>query len=336
MEFTRRLARFAGFLRRSGLIGHSAAMPLHPQAKAFINQLSLANGAPTESLSIEEARRLSAEFKKVGGLPEPIAQVTDVELPGPAGPIPVRVYRPDVCDRLPVVLFFHGGGWALGDLDSYESPCRALANASGCVVVSVAYRLAPEHKFPAGLQDCYAATRYVVERSELINVDARHVVVAGDSAGANLAAAVCLMARDRGGPLIACQVLIYPVTDYSFDTGSYREMAEGYFLTRNEMAWFWGLYLARESDGHHPYASVLRMSDLRGLPPAVIVTAEYDPLRDEGEAYASRLHEAGVSVDLRRYAGMIHGFFAFPALFDAGRQATVELGAKVRRVFSPA
>ena len=155
---------FRAFLRWSSLIGHSAAMPLHPQAQSFVRQLALVNGPPTESLSIDEARKLSAEFKIAGSLPEPIAQVTDLEISGPSGAIPLRIYHPDVRGRLPVMLFFHGGGWALGDLDSYDSPCRALANASGCAVVSVAYRLAPEHKFPAGLQDCYAATQRSEER----------------------------------------------------------------------------------------------------------------------------------------------------------------------------
>jgi acetyl esterase len=202
------------------------------------------------------------------------------------------------------------------------------------MVVSVDYRLAPEHKYPAAVDDAYAATEWVFARAQAIGADRRRVAVGGDSAGGNLAAAVSLMARDRAQFRPAFQVLIYPILDYDLNTASYRENGDGYLLTRDTMRWFWECYLSREEEGREPYASPLRAEDLRGLPPALVITAEYDPLRDEGEAYAGRLREAGVPVTLSRYDGMIHAFFRRTALFDKAKAAMREVGDALRQAFA--
>jgi acetyl esterase len=197
----------------------------------------------------------------------------------------------------------------------------------------VDYRLAPEHKFPVPLDDCYAATRHMAEHAGAFGVDPSRLAVGGASAGGNLAAAVALMARDRGGPRLAFQLLIYPITDYSFETASYAAYADGYWLTRSTMMWFWSHYLRKPEDGHHPYASVLRAPDLAALPAALVMTAELDPLRDEGEAYAARLRSAGVPVELRRLDGMIHGFFNMTGVLDQARQAIEDAGLALRSAF---
>jgi acetyl esterase len=240
------------------------------------------------------------------------------------------VYTPEGNGPFPVLVYFHGGGWVIGSRDSIDGPCRSLANGAGCVVVSVDYRLAPEHKFPAAADDCYAATRYVATHPTEFAIDPTRLAVGGDSAGGNLAAAVTLMARDRGGPPIAWQLLVYPVTNYSFATDSYRDNAEGYLLQRSSMEWFWNHYLATPSDGAHPYASPLRAADLRGLPPGLTITCEFDPLRDEGEAYATRLREAGVQMQTRRYDGAIHGTFQLAGVLDLGKQMLQEAAATLK------
>ncbi|MFB6296440.1 MAG: alpha/beta hydrolase [Halobacteriales archaeon] len=219
------------------------------------------------------------------------------------------MYTPEGEGPFPVLTFYHGGGWVIGTLDTHEPICRALAGAADCVVVSVDYRLAPEHPFPAALEDCYAATRWVSDNAATLHADPDRVAVGGDSAGGNLAAAVAQACRDHGGPELVHQLLVYPVTDHAFDTDSYAENAEGYFLTRADMEWFWDHYLDSRFDGNNPYASPLRARDLGGLPPASVVTAGFDPLRDEGIAYAKRLDAAGVAVEHHHYDGAIHGFF---------------------------
>jgi acetyl esterase len=268
------------------------------------------------------------------GEPEPVAHVENRRIPGPSGEIPVRLYRPESRDPLPVLVYFHGGGFVLCDLDTHDGPCRSLANAAGCAVVSVDYRLAPEHRFPAAPEDCYAATRWVAECGRELGVDPARIAVGGDSAGGNLTAVVAQMARDRRGPRLAFQLLVYPVADARFDTASYRDNAEGYFLTANMMKWFWRKYLADPADAENPYASPLRAKDLAGLPPGLCITAEFDPLRDEGEAYAARLREAGVRVATSRYDGMFHGFFGMGALIDQGRTAVAEAASALRKAFA--
>jgi acetyl esterase len=240
------------------------------------------------------------------------------------------VYTPNTSDTTGgAIVYFHGGGWVLGDLDSHDAVCRALANASGSIVISTDYRLAPEHRFPAAADDAYAATRWVADNATLLRIDPKKVAVAGDSAGGNLAAAVTLMARDQAGPDLAFQVLIYPVTDANFDTPSYIENAVGYLLTRTGMQWYWNHYTA-EADRTNPYASPSRATTLGALPPALVITAEYDPLRDEGEAYATALRSAGVPTTLTRYPGLVHGFLGYFGIFDESRAAIAEIGAAVR------
>jgi acetyl esterase len=260
---------------------------------------------------------------------EPVHEVRDLAAPGPAGDVPLRLYRPAADEPLPAILYFHGGGFVIGSLDTHDGTCRALANASGCAVVSVDYRLAPEHRFPAAPEDCWAALAWVAKEGAALGVDGARLAVAGDSAGGNLAATAALLARARG-PALRYQLLVYPVTDHAFDTPSYRENGEGYFLSAAMMRWFWQQYLEDAGQGADPLASPLRATELAGLPPALVVTAEYDPLRDEGEAYAARLRAAGVPTELRRFPGQIHGFFSMFDVMDDGRAAIASAGQALR------
>ena len=315
-------------------------MPPDPHAQAIIEILeSYFPRVGTDVLDAAEARRILKEAPLDDVELPDIARVEARTIPGPDGApdLPVRVYRPRLdAAPLPLVVFFHGGGWVLCDLDTHEITCRQLANGTDAVVVSVDYRLAPEHRFPAAVEDAYAATTWAHAHAAELGADPTRLAVAGDSAGGNLAAAVPLMARDRGGPPIIFQVLVYPALERSFDTASYRENAEGYFLTALQMRWYWEQYLGDDDDAAtHPYAAPLRATSLRGLPPAHIVTAEYDPLRDEGEAYGRRLEEAGVPADVRRYDGMFHGFFSLDVL-DGSRQATADVHAALTKAFAAA
>jgi len=305
-------------------------MPLDPQARKLLDQIAEAGVPPFHTLTPQEARdQLLIASRFVGRLEE-VHAVEDREVAGSDGAIPIRVYRPTESDVLPAVVFFHGGCWLMGDIRTHDGYCRAVANRSGVIVVSVDYRLAPEHKYPAATEDAYSATRWVSEHASTIGADSRRVAVMGDSAGGNLAAVAALMARDRGGPPLAFQLLVYPITDFSFDTASYRENAIGFHLTRDDMVWGWGHYLSNELEGYQPYASPLRADDLRGLPPALILTAEYDPLRDEGEAYARKLIGAGVPVRQKRYDGMIHGFARRTDLLDKAREAMDDVATALR------
>jgi acetyl esterase len=313
-------------------------MPLAPQARALLDEVAPpgAPGLHELPLPLPELRRaLAGMFGAFGGPAIELARVEDGSLPGPAGAIPVRVYTPAGRAPLPALVYLHGGGWVLGSLETHDGTCRALAAAVPCVVVSVDYRLAPEHPFPAAPEDAWAAVAHVAAHAADFGADAARLAVGGDSAGGNLSAVVALMARDRGGPRLVHQLLVYPVTDAAMDTASMRENAEGYFLTRDAMAWFWSHYVPSVAARAHPYASPLRAPDLRGLPPALVITAEFDPLRDEGEAYAARLREAGVPVDLTRYGGMIHGFFSMGGRLDRGRAAVDEAARALRAAFAP-
>jgi len=305
-------------------------MPLDPQARMLIDQLAALGGAPTNTLSVAEAREGMRNMTAMRPPGDEVAHVEDRRIPGPLGEIPVRIYAPEGKKPLPVLVYFHGGGWVIGDIETHDGTCRMIANGAGAVVVSVDYRLAPEHKFPAAAEDSYAATTWVAANAASIGGDPARVAVGGDSAGGNLSAVVALMARDRGGPRLVYQLLIYPVTDASFDQPSYRDNADGYFLTRDSMLWFWNHYRASDADRNNPYACPLQAKDLRGLPPALVITAEFDPLRDEGEAYAARLEEAGVAVKLSRYDGMIHGFFSMSLILDKGKAAVAEATQALR------
>jgi acetyl esterase len=270
----------------------------------------------------------------MGGEPETVGNVEDREIPGPEGNIPVRIYTPEGNGPFPVLVFFHGGGWVIGNIETHDVVCRSLTNQAGCITVSVDYRLAPEHKFPAAPEDCYAATQWVVANAVTFNGDLARVAVGGDSAGGNLAAVVALMARDRGGPKLVYQLLIYPATDYYLPgTQSIKDNAEGYFLTRDDMIWFIDHYLSGEEDTKHPYAFPLKAGDLSGLVPAMVITAEFDPLRDEGEMYAFQMQQAGVAVTARRYDGTIHGFVSLSGMIDLGKQALADAAAGLRSAF---
>ncbi len=264
----------------------------------------------------------------------PVATVEDRPIPGPAGEIPVRIYTPAGSAPFPVLVWFHGGGWVLGTLDGSDHVARELANAANCVVVSVDYRLAPEHSFPAAPDDCEAAYAWVLANAARLGGDPARVAVGGDSAGANLAAVVSLRARKQGTRPPVFQLLVYPVTDHNFARPSYLANGDGYMLTTLAMRWFWDAYVPVVEQRTHPDASPLHAADLSGLPPALVITAEFDPLCDEGEAYAELLRQAGVQVTLTRYDGMIHGFFVqFPAI-DKGREAVRQSAAALASAFA--
>jgi acetyl esterase len=302
-------------------------MPLDPLVRSLLDLAAAQSTAPLTSLTPAQAREM---FEKLR-LPLPrdrVAKVEDRRIPGPAADIPIRSYQPE--NARGVIVYFHGGGWVIGSLDSHDAPLRSLANAAGCSVVSVDYRLAPEHRHPAAAEDCYAATCWVADNAQSFGADSGALAIGGDSAGGNLAAVTALLARERRGPRIRHQLLVYPVTDHDFERASYHDHAEGYFLGREDMRWFWNHYVPSQADRNLFTASPLRAQDLSGLPPAHVVSAEFDPLRDEGEAYAARLREAGVPVSLTRYDGMIHGFFSMAAIIPRGRDAMLEAAGKLR------
>ncbi|HEY9850275.1 MAG TPA: alpha/beta hydrolase [Leptolyngbyaceae cyanobacterium] len=308
-------------------------MPLDPQVQVLLEQIAQLEWPSVDTLNPVQAREQFAKFRGKPLKRPKIGSVENRTIPSQGGEIPIRIYLPEGVAPFPVLVFFHGGGWVLGDLDAVDSCCRSWCKDAGCVVVSVDYRLAPEHKFPAPVEDAYAATLWVVNNASSINGDANQIAVAGDSAGGNLAAAVTLMARDRGTPALIYQVLIYPVTQYGFDTESYREYAEGYGLKKAEMVWFWHHYLAKPEDGKNPYASPLFAESLANLPPAMIMTAECDVLRDDAILYAEKLQSAGVTVQLKQYDGMIHGFLGMAPVLDGGKNAIADVAAQLRLIF---
>lgn len=306
-------------------------MPLDPVARALLDQIAASSVPSLEVLPVAEARAVFEAMSRNRGDKLALARVEDRRIPGPAAEIPVRIYTPEGQTPLPVLVFYHGGGWVIGSLESHDGLCRALARAVPAVVVSVDYRLAPEHPFPAGMEDSYAALCWVAENAAALGGDPERIAIGGDSAGGNLSAAVTLLSRDQGGPKIAHQLLIYPATDLRGDTVSARENGAGYFLTREIMAWF-ARHYTTSAQRQLPHASPLLAADHRGLPPATVITAEFDPLRDEGEAYGERLRESGVPVESMRYDGMIHGFMTMPIFRQAGE--AIELAAAgLRRSF---
>jgi acetyl esterase len=310
-------------------------MPLDPQVEAMRARRAQAGATPLYTLSLAQARAADlASIQDAAGDPEPVAEVADRYIPGPGGDLPIRVYRPAGPAPAPALLYFFGGGWTLGTIDTADGICRSLANTAGCTVVSVGYRLAPEHKFPAAVDDCFAATCWVAENAGELGVDPGRLAVGGDSAGGNLAAAVTLLARDRGGPALAHQLLVYPNTDYLADTPSLHANTDPLLFNKTSVGWYWGHYLRSPADGARPLASPLRAADHSGLPPATVLTAEYDPLRDEGERYAAALQAAGVPVELTRYPGMVHGFFAMSGLLDTATRAVAHAAARLREAFA--
>jgi acetyl esterase len=309
---------------------------LDPQMKAMLDVFNAAGPMFLRAETAEQARAKMRALLEANPIPPPpIYRVEDRQIPGPAGEIRVRVYTPEGTPPMGVLVYFHGGGWVLGDLESHDRVCRALANQAACVVTSIDYRLAPEHVFPAGAEDCYAATKWVAENASSLGAEATRLAVGGDSAGGNLAAVVSMMARDRGGPSINLQLLIYPVTDCTLDTPSQKEFAaDGYVLSRADMEWFWKNYTDMSAAKNNPYACPLRAKDLKSLPPALILTASHDPLRDEGERFAERLIAAGVNVTCTRYEGVTHGFVSFADTLDKGKDGQRQAADALRAAFA--
>lgn len=306
-------------------------MLLDPHAKALLDMLVAAQRPKTWQLTPPEARMGIVALARVADTKDvEIGRVEDGQLPGPGGPLPYRSYTPlgASSTRLPGIVYFHGGGWVIGNIETHEGVCRMLANASGCRVVSIDYRLAPEHKFPAAIEDCLAAVGWIAAHAGEFGIDAARLAVAGDSAGANLAAVVCQLAQVAGTPKIALQILLCPCTDAAADTTSRREFAEGYLLERATMDWFVDHYGAR--DPLDPRLSPLHAADVSGLPPAHIHTAAFDPLRDEGKAFADRLAQAGVPVQYTCHPGMIHNFYALAGAIPYGRVAMQGVGAAIK------
>jgi acetyl esterase len=310
-------------------------MALDPQVQAVIDMVARSGRPAYHTLSPKDARQLFLETRPAATpTPPEIGSVRNVVAETPQGAIPLRVYRParlPDATSLPAYVYFHGGGWVIGDLETHDVLCRQLTAASGASVISVDYRLAPEHKFPAAADDAWAATRWIVAHAAELGLDAGRLAVGGDSAGGSLAAVVALMARDAGGPAIRQQVLIYPVVDVMRETRSYADFAEGYMFTRDSMRWFVAHYLRSKDDAGDWRVSPLRAPSLAGLPPALIVTAGFDPLRDEGEMYAGRLRDAGVTVDYVCYGGMVHGFAGMGKLIDTAQRAVSLIGDTLRQ-----
>jgi acetyl esterase len=311
-------------------------MPLDPQAKALLDKLTAANLPNAPALTPKEAR-VQMEFgtMMLGRAPA-VGRIEDRTIPGPAGLLRLRLYWPVGPVPIPGLVYFHGGGWVVGSLASHDHLCRSIASDAGVAVVSVDYRLAPEHPFPAAVDDADAATEWVSAHAASLGIDPGGLAVGGDSAGGNLAAVVARHARDRGGPAIAFQLLVYPIADADLNTPSYLEFADGYMLTRAAMSWYWDQYASNPAQRVDPDASPLRAEDLSGLPPALVITAGYDPLRDEAEAYARRLADAGVTVRLSRYEGMIHGFLRRHALLDQGKAALAEVAEALKQALTAA
>lgn len=312
---------------------------LDPQVQALLRQRA-ANRPPAPKSPLSPTEAIATERNgyrqtiPLAGKPEAIHKVENSSIPGTAGTIPIRIYTPRVAQDLPVLVYFHGGGFALGDLDTHDTPLRTLANRVDCIIVSVAYRLAPEHPFPAGIEDAYAATQWVSQNAKAIGGDTTRIAVAGDSAGGTIATVVTKMARDRRTLSIAYQVLIYPNTDTTLSSTSWQELgSRGYVLTTDRKKQSYERYIPQEVDPQHPYISPLQ-GDLSNLPPAFLITGEFDPLRDEGEAYAKRLQQAGVSVKAKRYNGMIHGFFQMGGVIDQGNQAISDVAMTLKEAFA--
>jgi len=308
-------------------------VPLDPQIQAMRDQRERDSVPPLYTMSLTEARAADlASIRAGGGEPEPVHEVTDLTIAGPGGALPLRLYRPAGERPLPALLYFFGGGWVLGTVDTADGVSRSLANSSGALVAVAGYRLAPEHRFPAAADDCYAAVRWVAEHAEEIGADPARLAVGGDSAGGNLAAGVALRAR-AGGPALAGQLLVYPNTDQLADDPSMRAANDPFLFNRHSVDWYRQHYLANPGDAASPLASPLRAQSLAGLPPALVITAEFDPLRDQGEAYARRLAGEGVQVELSRYPGMAHGFFTMIGTVDASRAAIEQAASRLRTWF---
>ncbi|MCC5873211.1 MAG: alpha/beta hydrolase [Gammaproteobacteria bacterium] len=304
-------------------------MPLEATTAALLAAAAEAGAPPLSDLSPAQAREMYRMMQPPAD-DITVGKVENRRIPGPAGDIPIRIYHPEGSGPFPIHLHYHGGGWVIGDLDTHDADCREVCRRAGVIVIAVDYRLAPEHPYPAAVEDCFAAAQWAAANAAAIGGRGGPVSVGGDSAGGNLAAVVSRLARDAGAPKINFQLLIYPVTDAAMDTASYTENSDGYMLTRQSMTWFWESYCSDPARRLEPDASPLRAADLAGLPAAHVMTAEFDPLRDEGEAYARRLQEAGVAVTCERYDGLIHGFFSQARMVPAAQPA-LDAAAKALR-----
>lgn len=301
-------------------------MPLDPFLAAMLQELAKADGPAMTDVPPPAAREMFSAMQSAA-LVKKIKSISN----STAGNIPIRVYR-ESDEATPAVVYYHGGGWVIGDLDSHDSFCTQIAEATGYTVISVEYRLAPEHPYPAPLDDCYDALCWIQDNASDLNINADKIAVAGDSAGGNLAAAVCLKARAQGNSGISMQLLLYPVTDCNYDTPSYLDNAEGYMLTREGMVWFWDHYIGEDENlKADPLVSPLRAQSMEGLPAACIITAEFDPLRDEGNAYAERLKSAGVATDHQCVDGVIHGFFDMQENLAGARSALAFAAESLKR-----
>ena len=302
-------------------------MPLDPIVEGMLQQMAEAGGAALNEMSPEEGRAMyrtmNEAFSKAG-----MHDVQDTTADG----VDVRIYRPSAETGLPCLVYYHGGGWVIGDLETHDNVCRNLASETGCVVVATDYRLAPEHPYPAPLEDCYTVLKWASANADELGIDAARIAVGGDSAGGNLSACVSLKARNENGPKIVHQLLIYPVTDAAMNTASYAANGEGYMLTREGMAWFFNHYIG-DAEPLDPMISPLHAEDVSGLPSATVITAEFDPLRDEGEAYAERLKSAGVDTHVQRFDGMIHGFFGMTDLLEGSRNANSLAAQRLKAAF---
>ncbi len=300
-------------------------MVLHSQVKQLLEMMESRGAPPLEEQPLLQARQSFVEMSRQLNTPEQVASVEDRNIPGYQKEITVRIYRPEAYGTLPALIYFHGGGWVVGNLDSHDALCRSLANQAECVVVSVDYSLAPEHKFPVAVEDAYLATQWVFEHAGELGIDPGRIAVGGDSAGGNLATVVCHLSRVRKTPDIIYQLLFYPSTGFS-RTESYEKYREGYFLTESTMRWFRDQYFNSLEDLNNPLAAPILLSEaeLAAMPPALIITAEYDPLRDGGKEYADRLKQAGVDVKYVCYPGMIHGFMSMCEAIEDGKKAIQE------------
>ena len=305
-----------------------------PQVRAVLAYLAQLGHPPIDTIPPADARRQYRETRAVLRPAAPILPVVrDIRADGATGSVPLRLYRPSD-GTLPALIYFHGGGWVTGDLDTHDVVCRQLAAQAGVVVIAVDYRLAPEHRFPAAVDDCWTATTWVAAHAAELGIDASRLAVGGDSAGGGFAAAMTLMARDAGGPSLAFQLHVYPVTDVSAESASYSRHAEGFLLTGNLMRWYVAQYLRRADDARDWRASPLLAESVSGLPSALVITAALDPLRDEGEAYARRLEDAGVPVDYVCLGGMIHGFLTMGGRIDTANRAISYMSAALRQALT--
>ncbi|MCC7276342.1 MAG: alpha/beta hydrolase [Alphaproteobacteria bacterium] len=311
-------------------------MKLHPQIEQALQKLAAAGLPAIETLTPAEGRlQMAAVIRARGSVPEPIRRAEAHAAPGPAGDIPLRVYWPDAEGPLAAIVYFHGGGHVIGDLDTHDVICRNLCAGAGALVVSVDYRMGPEHRFPAAVEDSWAALRWVADAAAGLGADPARIAVCGDSAGGNLAAVVALLARDAGAPAIRRQVLIYPVADYALVGDSYARFDSGYGpLTRGAMEWFRGHYLRTAADADDWRASPIRAPSLAGVAPALFVVAGCDVLHDDSVRYAAALRAAGVPVDYRLYSGMIHGFFGMTPMIDDATDAQGYVTAALRRALA--